>query len=1099
MMKTILRKGLPLLLCLVICLTLLSLTASAAEEPVLSGTCGDGVTYVLDSNGTLTISKTGSSYDSGKMTDYTNTGSWPYSAPWYSKRDSIRKIVVESGVTTIGDFAFYFCTNVQNVTIPEGVRKIGCYSFGHCSRLPKLALPSTVVTIDYDAFTGCSTLESITLPAGLTEIGDDAFKECKALSEINIPAGVKTIGSNAFLSCTTLKEITIPANVTSIGASAFEKCSSLKRIRFERSSGSLSIGSNAFALSSGSMDTAVYVADPANPLAAIANYKWSDSKRTVKYFALNTVLPSDEYYDNVLFRYDEIQEGYVAVGHLDDYPSNITIPASIGGVPVVAIGGGAFSGCRYLYSVTISEGIRKIGSSAFYNSGLQSVSIPSTVTSFYNAFYYCTNLTSVTIANGVTLIDSYAFDSCSSLSAINIPASVKSIGYGAFRKCSYLSSVSLKAGVNTISSDVFYNCTSLKTITIPAGVSSIGSNAFENCPLSTINFGHLAEDRLTIGSSAFKVSSSTATSVYVAELANKHSAITGYNWSGSNRTVTYKELAPLASGTEGSLSWTVNGGGVMKITGSGAMRDYTSSSRPSWQAWATKAVALQVGEGITSVGSNAFLISSFKTVTLPSTVRSIGEDAFLSSAVETLNLANGLQTIGVGAFSMCMNLKSVVIPDSVTSIGSQAFFFCDKLTDVRIGNGVTFISSRAFDSCSALKNLTLGSSVKTIGEAAFSNTDIASLNIPDSVTTIGESAFYPCFSLASLELGNGVTSIGKAAFAFSEITSLTIPHSVRSIQEGAFKSCDQLKTVTLGKDLIEVGKEAFANDLALTRINMHGDCPVFGDNAFYLVIAEAHYPTCNTTYDTSTSYFRGGSLTWKPDCGLYSAVHIPGEPVHEHEVPATYDADGSYDEAVYCTVCGAELSRVTETIPMLTTEVPVITAQPASITVAAGKAADFSVTAAGEDLTYQWYVFPNGGDEWNLLEDETGPTLSFTAAADQNGYRYKCVVTNRGGNAESDEAKLTVVTKPKITTQPKAASVKAGKKVTFKVKATGGELKYQWYCMKTGTKKWVKLGGKTKATYSFKATKKMNGYKYYCLVSNKAGKVKSKTVKLTVK
>ena len=67
------------------------------------------------------------------------------------------------------------------------------------------------------------------------------------------------------------------------------------------------------------------------------------------------------------------------------------------------------------------------------------------------------------------------------------------------------------------------------------------------------------------------------------------------------------------------------------------------------------------------------------------------------------------------------------------------------------------------------------------------------------------------------------------------------------------------------------------------------------------------------------------------------------------------------------------------------------------------------------------------------------------------------------------------------------------------MKATGGELKYQWYVMKAGTKKWVKLSGKTKATYSFKATKKMNGYKSYCLVSNTAGKVKSKTAKLTVK
>ena len=127
------------------------------------------------------------------------------------------------------------------------------------------------------------------------------------------------------------------------------------------------------------------------------------------------------------------------------------------------------------------------------------------------------------------------------------------------------------------------------------------------------------------------------------------------------------------------------------------------------------------------------------------------------------------------------------------------------------------------------------------------------------------------------------------------------------------------------------------------------------------------------------------------------------------------------------------------------------------------------------------------------------PTLSFTAKKSQNGYRYLCVVSNKGGEVYTSAKKLTVVTAPKIPTQPKPATVKAGKKVTFKVKATGGELKYQWYRLKPGTKKWVKISKATKATYTFKAAKKWNGYKYKCLVKNAAGKKYSKAVKLTVK
>ena len=126
--------------------------------------------------------------------------------------------------------------------------------------------------------------------------------------------------------------------------------------------------------------------------------------------------------------------------------------------------------------------------------------------------------------------------------------------------------------------------------------------------------------------------------------------------------------------------------------------------------------------------------------------------------------------------------------------------------------------------------------------------------------------------------------------------------------------------------------------------------------------------------------------------------------------------------------------------------------------------------------------------------------MTVTATAAMDGNKYRCVVTGESNQtATSNAGTLTVVTLPKITTQPKKASVKAGKKVTFKVKASGYDLKYQWYYQKPGTKKWVKMGSKTKATLSFTAKKNKNGYKYRCYVTNAAGTTKSKAVKLTVK
>ena len=116
-----------------------------------------------------------------------------------------------------------------------------------------------------------------------------------------------------------------------------------------------------------------------------------------------------------------------------------------------------------------------------------------------------------------------------------------------------------------------------------------------------------------------------------------------------------------------------------------------------------------------------------------------------------------------------------------------------------------------------------------------------------------------------------------------------------------------------------------------------------------------------------------------------------------------------------------------------------------------------------------------------------------------NGAKYRCLVRNRDWILFSNAAKLTVVSRPKITGQTGSASVKPGSKVTFKVKATGGALKYQWYCMKPGANKWVRIAKATKASWTVKASKKVNGYKYRCLVYNEAGKAYSKAARLTVK
>ena len=230
------------------------------------------------------------------------------------------------------------------------------------------------------------------------------------------------------------------------------------------------------------------------------------------------------------------------------------------------------------------------------------------------------------------------------------------------------------------------------------------------------------------------------------------------------------------SGTCGKhLKWKLTAEGVLTITGTGEMQDYSWSSQP-WPSYSVKQVI--IGDGVTTIGVSAFHgCSSLTSVTIP----------------------NGVTTIGNFAFHNCSSLTSVIIPNSVTEIGSYAFHGCSSLTSVTIGNSVTTIGFYAFSGCSSLTSLTIPNSVTTIGSSAFSScSSLTSVTIPNSVTTIGDWAFSGCSSLTSITIPNSVTTIGFGAFSScSSLTSITIPNSVTTIEGGAFYDCKNVKQITV--------------------------------------------------------------------------------------------------------------------------------------------------------------------------------------------------------------------------------------------------------------------------------------------------------------
>ena len=169
----------------------------------------------------------------------TSIGSWAFETC-----QSLTSITIPNSVTSIGEAAFWNCSSLASITIPNSVTSIGQYTFNDCYGLTSFEIPNSVTSIGNSAFNSCSGLTSIEIPNSVTSIGERAFSDCSGLTSVVIPNSVTSIESYAFYECSSLTSITIPNSVTSIGESAFEGCSSITSITIPNSV--TSIGSNAF-------------------------------------------------------------------------------------------------------------------------------------------------------------------------------------------------------------------------------------------------------------------------------------------------------------------------------------------------------------------------------------------------------------------------------------------------------------------------------------------------------------------------------------------------------------------------------------------------------------------------------------------------------------------------------------------------------------------------------------------------------------------------------------------------------------------------------------------------------------------------------------
>ena len=444
---------------------------------------------------------------------------------------------------------------------------------------------------------------------------------------------------------------------------------------------------------------------------------------------------------------------------------------------------------NYSGSITIPETITKDGVS--YN-----------VTSIgYDAFYGCTDLTSITLHDGISNIGGSAFMNCTGLTSINIPDAITSIEPETFRNCRGLTSILIPKGVTSIGGYAFYGCINLRVVI--------------NC--SSLNIQRGQENGWV--------------AAYARTVINNVDGVVD-DFVFTENDGQYYLSAYLGDDSVLNLPENYKGRGYgIGESVFNACLGLTSITIP---------------DGVTSIGNSAFSrCSGLTSITIPDGVTSIGNSAFYGCyGLASVTLPDGITRIESLTFFECSGLSSVDIPNSVISIGHSAFEGCESLTFIDIPKSVTSIESGAFSGCPGLTSIIVAEDNPMYDSRNNSNAIIEissntlllgckSTVIPGSVTSIGDEAFEGCSGLTSVDIPNSVTSIGEGAFRYcSGLTSIVIPDGITSIEYGAFCDCSSLESITIPASVTSIDSEAFWGCSGLTSIAIPTGVTYIGSHAF---------------------------------------------------------------------------------------------------------------------------------------------------------------------------------------------------------------------------------------------------------------------------
>ncbi len=884
-------------------------------ETVANGTCGENLTWVLDSEGTLTISGTGA------MTNY----SWSTHPSWYDYRDSIKKVVIGEGVTSVGEEAFYGYSSLAEVQLPSTMKALYYNAFSACNALKDVTIPPSVDLIDFafpfgitvrgykysgaEVFAGLTYATFISLgevpekvlsegtcgdnatytltnrgvltvtgtgaigayeyeespwaeyinwircvdiKVGITSVGDGAFNGCRNLAEIILPEGLTDVGMLSFYCCNAVTELNLPSTLKTIGDDAFES-SMLEELVIPE--GVTSIGAYAFA---GAPTTRVTIPES---VTYIGEEAFGDGG----YTECTILGVKGSYAEEYALENGYTFKGSVAavsgtIGDSITWLLNEEGTLTISGTGRIESWGGDSSSPWYAYrenivEVIVEEGITYLGDYCFWdNTVLEKVTIPESVE--YVDFYFIWNESNLITIKGATYSEAYVY-------ANNRGYNFESTGFAAKKE----------VASGTCGEGVTYVLDNYGTLTI-SGNGKITSYSDWYDYRADIKDIVIESGVTSICSDAFTMCAELKSVTIPVSVTYVDSwsmptgtglVIKGYEPSAAktfaeDKGFSFESLgtAPVttvASGKCGdNITWSLDNYGLLKLEGYGAM------------SYSTSGGGFDAGGDIGADGGfDAGVMLMAQSYEVPW--------YNYRGQIKAVDIAEGIKTIEDYAFYYCDSLTEVELPESITSIGKYAFYSCDMLTKVSMHYNVAEIEDYAFGYC---YNLVIYGYTGSAAEEAASYYGAGFVSLGEAPLRVVAEGVVTDTITWSLDSRGLLTITGTGDmpdyYHSSERPWEAYKNSIKSVEingvdtvgEYSFVRYTSLKSVVM-------------NDVKTINNNAFNDCENVTEVTLPASLTDAKRNSFNSMYDFTIKGFEGSYAQMYADYEGYAFEALEGK------------------------------------------------------------------------------------------------------------------------------------------------------------------------------------------------------------------------------